>query len=98
MSECQMNELVSAACQLAGKTACLWYHDLHILLHCSLLMWLPVLTLGVERWADGMTLRWYVLCGVTCSSGVCFELSVISFRVSQNLFPQAVCILIYTSD
>jgi len=98
MSECQMNELVSAACQLAGKRACLWYHNRHILLHCSLLMWLLVLTLGVERWADGMTFRWYVLCGVTCSSGECFELPVISFRVLQNLFPQAVCILIYVTD
>lgn len=45
-----------------------------------------------------MTLRWYVLCGVTCSGGVCFELPVISFRDSQNLFPQAVCILIYGND
>lgn len=30
MSECQMNELVSAACQLARKRACLWFHDRHI--------------------------------------------------------------------
>lgn len=30
--------------------------------------------------------RWYVLCGVTCSSGVCFELSVISLESRQNYF------------
>ena len=52
MKEYQTNESVSAVCWLAGKRARLWYHDGHILLHCSLLMLLVVLILGVGGWND----------------------------------------------
>lgn len=67
---------------------CCWHYTVHILLHCSLL----ILLVGWGGMVGGCNDRW---CVPQCCM---FQCSVILFRVSQNLFPQAVSILIYIGD